>query len=92
LSVCKSALEQLRCVNNGSTVALTRFRPFRFMMTANARTAAATAASSGDAAKTASGLALSASASRSGLVMIQAVTARTFGAASGGAGAAVVPR
>jgi hypothetical protein len=56
------------------------------MMAAKARTLAATAASSGDAARMASREALSPSSRRSGLVMIQAVTARGLGGAGVGAG------
>jgi hypothetical protein len=69
------------------------FRPRRsFMMTAKARTLAATEASSGDAARMRSRLALSLSASRSGLVMIQLVTALTFGGTGAGAGTTAFPR
>jgi hypothetical protein len=61
-------------------------------MAAKERTLAVTAASSGDAARMASRLALSVSASWSGLVMIQLVTALTFGTVGFGRGTAEVPR
>jgi hypothetical protein len=62
------------------------------MMAAKARTLSATAASSGDAVRIAARLALSESARLPGLVMIQLVTARTFGAVGLGCGAAAFPR
>ena len=66
-------------------------RPRRsFIMAAKARALAATAASSGDAARIASRLALSLQASWSGLVMIQLVTALTFGTVGSGPATVIV--
>src|ERR1700722_14912442 len=68
-------------------------RPLRsFIRAAKARMLAVTAASSGEAARMASRLALSASARLAVLVMIQLVTARTLGTAGFGSGTAWVPR
>ena len=65
-------------------------RPRRsVMISANDRTLPATAASSGDTARMASRLALSAAASLSGLVMIQPVTALTLGGTGAGTGVLV---
>jgi hypothetical protein len=69
------------------------FLPRRsFMMTSNARTLAATAASWGELARMASRLAWSAVSIWPGSVMIQLVTALTFGGTGAGAGAAAFPR